>query len=169
MDMCEYCPFRGHPKIVGASVLTGHKRFCDLLNPNHEDYNPGIEASYREMSAGLNGVTPESAGVLTTKYRKRDRVEPEAIPPGEKIPTTIPKPKPRPKQGAPASQVKMLADEIEHQTVYNSAINCPHRVSVESCCGQRIKCGPGGSLPGFGVSIADCYPCTAKRLGFDLE
>lgn len=171
MDMCQVCPFRGHPTIVGASVKTGHTRFCQLLDPSHPDYNPFMEVVYREMTSGLNDVTPESCGVLTTRYIKK--TTPLEIPqerPGRRIPKpgeiTRPIPRPRPTQPHRASGgVRMLEDDQEHQRVYQSAKDCPHGKQDISCCGPVTRCGPEGTHPGQVVGMGTCYPCSMGRLG----
>jgi hypothetical protein len=185
MDMCVNCPFYGHPTIVGASVLTGHVRFCRLLDPAHVDYNPRLEPYYREITAGLNGITPESCGVLTTRYQKRGPVIPNPGPPPnvpipkpEQLPIVLPRGRSiaggspdAPALDAPAldaPRVPMHADPEVHARVYEAARTCEHKRTVEGCCGPTEHCGPSGVHPGDRVGISICYPCSSDRLGIEL-
>jgi hypothetical protein len=47
---CDVCPVRHDPRINGAALVTGHARFCQLLDRDHPDYNPDILPSYLEIT-----------------------------------------------------------------------------------------------------------------------
>jgi hypothetical protein len=61
--------------------------------------------------------------------------------------------------------VRMLDDPVEHQKVYDEAMGCLHRKTVQACCGPVVKCGPGGQNQGRVVQIMDCYGCVLNRKG----
>jgi hypothetical protein len=55
---CCVCPFRDDPALPSAGLITGHARYCQLLDARHPDYDPAVLPVYRRITADLNGVPP---------------------------------------------------------------------------------------------------------------
>lgn len=69
LDGCDHDPFHDHPTIRGAALVTGHRRWCELMDPGHPDYNPRMREVYIRTTYHLAGMdppptpaTPESGG-----------------------------------------------------------------------------------------------------------
>lgn len=174
---CKHSTFYRHKTIVGAAMATGHVRYCDLINPEHPDYDPRFVAAYRAMSLSLAG----------------EEVPTEHLPPEVEIPIRpedfegMPRPRPFVAEGSDkhphkfppltAEEIKavewapdrpnwMLKDEEAHGVVYGAARDCPHRVVSGTCC-DPDRCGPEGVHAGRKVDISVCYLCSIGRLGLE--
>lgn len=66
---CKVCPFRDHGTIRGAALVTGHARFCELLDVDSPSYNPDILDSYLAITANLNGLSPDDVRVEADESR----------------------------------------------------------------------------------------------------
>jgi hypothetical protein len=147
MPGCPTCPFRDHPTIRGAALLTGHARYCELIDPAHRDHDPRIDQSYRRLTADLLGLPPWECGVTPGRPRRSHR------------------PSAKPRAGRnPRTTFVPIADDTAHRQVYDAAIGCPYRVESRNCC-TPDRCGPGGIHAGQKIGIGVCYPCTVGRLG----
>jgi hypothetical protein len=162
---CIYSPFILDPEVNGLALVTGHKRYCDLINPSHPDYIPGFVDHYIVNSYLTAGKKPpkkhlESIGV-DRKSKNGVSMGHNGKPPGN--------PQDDPGQ-ASRTQVTFspLKDETDHQRVYQEARDCPHRIESKSCC-KSDSCGKGGSHEGENVSMGVCYPCAMDRLGISPE
>lgn len=162
----------------GAALITGNRRYCDLIDPDHPDYDPAIAADYDRMSAILDGREPDPLRVNPFRSQRMPLNWPKGI---MKIPLRpdVPNPSnmelwPRPGMNPGRSsdvrkiQVRMFSDETTHQNVYKAAMSCEHRVEG-NCCTTPDKCGPDGVRPGETINIGICYPCSADRLGIDHQ
>lgn len=58
---CDHDPFANHPTIRGAALVTGHRRWCELMDPDHPDYNPRVRDAYIRTTYRLAGMTPAPA------------------------------------------------------------------------------------------------------------
>lgn len=55
---CDHSPFVDHPTIRGAALITGHRRWCEKMDPDHPDHDPRMRAAYIRTTADLNGLSP---------------------------------------------------------------------------------------------------------------
>ena len=79
---CSHSPLFRHRSINGAALTTGHKRYCDLINPEHPDYNPAIAAQYVSMSIELMKPRKEEP-------KGHAIPDPDDSAPGTQVPRTL--------------------------------------------------------------------------------
>lgn len=160
LKRCQFSPFLRDPEVIGAAMLTGHARYCDLINPRHKDYSREMAAFYVELSYLLNGKEAPATRPIPEKPRNW----PEGLPEGR---VTIP---PHPGGGGrkdgTSDLVELLSDPDDHMMVYEAARDCPFKVVSMTCC-RPDRCGPGGVHQGNPVTMAVCYPCSIGRLGVE--
>lgn len=167
---CIHSPFLNSNTLRGVALITGNARYCDLINPDHPNYNPGVARGYQMMSYLLMSADDPKDKKLKEKVKKiQDDIDRESIPISR---NGVPREGPSsfdveesPHHRKSSIGFKMLEDEQAHQQVYLSAINCPHRKQETSCCGPVYRCGPEGTHPGQVVGMGTCYPCSVGRLG----
>lgn len=53
---CKFSPYLNDPVVKGAAMVTGIRRYCDQIDPDHPAYHPGALASYVRSTASLNGL-----------------------------------------------------------------------------------------------------------------
>jgi hypothetical protein len=157
----ESSPFHGSERYKGAALILGSESYRNRVDPSHKDYNPAIAEKYEEISTALQlSIEPNNA-TLRRSLRDMHRKDEQAsrtktgINRGPKWDDLyIPFP------------VRMFADEVTHNMVYQSAIHCPHKEQESSCC-SADKCGPEGVHAGERINIQKCYECTVGRLGIE--
>jgi hypothetical protein len=57
-DTCDHSPFKDDPAIVGLAQSSGHRRYCDLIDPEHPAYDPRIAAQYAVLTYQALGLEP---------------------------------------------------------------------------------------------------------------
>lgn len=157
---CTKSPFARSERFRGAAMITGHKRYCDLIDPEHPDYDPRIAAAYVDMSLQLAGGKGKGKGAPVAPGNPVNWPGGPPEPEGGNRPAVRPDVPPR---AAPV--LATLDDANEHEATYKAATSCPHRVESKSCC-TPDRCGPEGVQAGKRIDIGVCYACQAARLGF---
>lgn len=179
-SMCRYCPLRGEPAEC-VVLRTGHVRICEWVDPDSPHFRAGSEpfvASLAKSSGVAYTADPSEIGGYQdraeleieekreTARREKERKEREEkegkVTPGN--PFT-----PEPTEPGKPLAIKLISDEDTHALVYEGARDCPHKKQEIACCGPVDRCGKNGMRPGMLVTIRDCYPCTATRLGIEVK
>jgi hypothetical protein len=153
---CNFCPLRGEPAQC-VVLRTGHVRICGWVDPGSPSFKAGFELQVTKLS-GFS----RAAEVVDARNSGRYFSTDSPFPPGPdngKSGTT----------GSLNSPLPLISDETTHTLVYEGARDCPHKKQDVSCCGPVTRCGEGGVRPGMLVTIRDCYPCSATRLGIEVK
>jgi hypothetical protein len=175
---CEFCPLRGE-QATCVVLRTGHIRICDWVNPNSPHFKPSSEP-YVASLAMKSGVVHTDTPGFHSQWRGPANLSPpgwKPPKPGNDDPFNPPgigekpeNPNPfTPEPTQPGKPLALISDENTHALVYEGARDCSHKRQDVSCCGPITRCGNEGERPGMLVTIRDCYPCTATRLGVEVK
>jgi len=166
VEECNFHPIYHNPLIVGAAMTTGHKRYCDLINPKHPDYDPYFAKEYYSMSLYLMKPITTTEELETRNAKAEKDIKAKVDKANEKMiarqkePKGIGKETEEKENGPPGKKPrsKVQLDMLRLKTVRE----CPDFVKRSDC-----GCGVNQCLRGYGkdglVSLNQCVECVKSR------
>lgn len=81
---CSHCPFRDDLETPCAVFSTGHRRFCEAIDPDGPTHRPRMRAALVRLTLELLGrpLPPEPTGRAATEARRAGK---RRVPLGTKV------------------------------------------------------------------------------------